>query len=112
MPFDASAFLASWDAAAALLEQDGIVRRWLAESQSSLGSVRRSVERDCAGRATVDEVFAALHEIDDPIPAYCTLLVLRTLGEPWAPPPPTLKGDLELSYGEMQIYAGDVTVTG
>jgi hypothetical protein len=112
MPFDANAFLAAWDAAIALLEQDAIVRRWLARPQSSLGRVRREVERACAGHTTMDAAFAALHALDDPMPGYCALVVLRTPVDPSAQPPTTIEGDLGLSYGETRVYAGDLTVSG
>jgi hypothetical protein len=113
MRFDGSAFLSAWDTAGALLEQDHLVHRWVAESQSSLSRVRRDVERICAGLATVDELFAALHHaFDNPMHGYCALLVLRTLVDLRAQPPTVIEGNLELSYGETQLYAGDLTVSG
>jgi hypothetical protein len=110
---DRQTFLAAWQAATPLLEQDALMQYLTNEWEMTLPGILATLETALASAPTVEALFEYLnHQPAVALMPYAALLVLRTLVDPTTQPATALAVDTTIASTTAQVIFGNATISG
>lgn len=106
-------FLAAWETATPLLQQDALMRYLTHEWGMTLPGIFASLEKELTTVRTVEALFERLNHVPEMgIIPYAALLVLRPLVDPISQPATALAGDMTIAANTARVIFGNATISG
>ena len=106
-------FLAAWDTAAPLSQEDAVLHYLTQEWGMTLPGIRATLEKHLVTVTTVEALFARLNHVPEMgIIPYAALLVLRPLVDPSSQPATAIAGDMTIAVDTARVIFGNATISG